>query len=80
RNAVQAFEQAIPVREGAKADAQIGLDLLAAVTGGTPALYNAANIRAQMAAESPALADLAAAVKPATTVTELTADMAMVEL
>ncbi|HZW05526.1 MAG TPA: molybdopterin-dependent oxidoreductase, partial [Phycisphaerales bacterium] len=80
RNAVQAFEQAIPVREGARADAQIGLDLLAAVTGGAPTFYNAANLRAQMAAESPALADLAAAVQPATTVTELTADMAMVEL
>jgi NADH-quinone oxidoreductase subunit G len=80
KNVVQAFEQAIPPREGTKAEAQIGLDLLAAVTGAAPGLYNAADLRARMAAESPALADLAAAVQPTSAPTEASADMAMVEL
>jgi len=80
RNAVQAFEQAIPAREGAKAEAQIGLDLLAAVTGGAPSLFNAGTLRTQMATDTPDLAPLAAAAMPTSVPVEITADMAMVEL
>ncbi|MDP1662365.1 MAG: molybdopterin-dependent oxidoreductase, partial [Phycisphaerales bacterium] len=80
KDTVQAFEQAVPVREGGKAEAQIGLDLLAAVTGGAAGLYNAADIRNQMAAECPALAALAATVQPAVGSVETDADMAVVEL
>jgi NADH-quinone oxidoreductase subunit G len=80
KGAVQAFEQAIPVREGARAEAQIGLDLHAAVTGGGETVYNAADLRSQMAAEFPALAPLAATVQPAITAAPMEADMAVVEL
>ncbi|MBY0307870.1 MAG: molybdopterin-dependent oxidoreductase, partial [Phycisphaerales bacterium] len=80
RGVVQAFEQAIPVREGAKPEAQIGLDLLAAVTGGLPAVFNAADLRTQMGEDVPALAPLAATAQPAPVQTAVEPDMAMVEL
>ncbi len=56
---LQAFEQAITV-EGARAEGQIGLDLLAAATGGSPGLFNAAETRLAMAeAGLPEFADVA---------------------
>lgn len=80
KDTVQAFEQAIPVREGARAEAQIGLDLLAAVTGGEAGMFNAADLRNQMAADCKPLAALAATVQPAMASSEVEADMAVVEL
>ncbi len=54
---LQAFEQAIPVSEGAKTEGQIALDLLAHAAGvSRPERYNAGNARREMAAEFPALA------------------------
>lgn len=65
RNQIQAFEAAIPVRDGARAEGQMALDLLNLVKFGGQAenipasehaeLYNAANIRNRMAS-NPALA------------------------
>jgi NADH-quinone oxidoreductase subunit G len=78
---VQAFEQAIPVREGAKPEAQIGLDLHAFATGAKAPLYNAATLRQQAAATSPQLAALASEVRlPSVTAAAVEADMAVVEL
>lgn len=81
---IQAFEQAIPVREGCKAEAQIGLDLAALASGRTVKAeefaFDAAAIRRRMAGDAPALSMMAtAAVTPAAKV-EGETDMAIVEL
>ena len=56
-NRLQAFEQAIPVRDGARQDGQIALDLAARVDGIDRAEFmNAANVRREMASEYDALA------------------------
>jgi NADH-quinone oxidoreductase subunit G len=53
---LQAFEQAIPVGEGARPEGQIALDLLALLSGVERAeRCNAANVRREMAGEFPAL-------------------------
>ncbi|MFM9956976.1 MAG: molybdopterin-dependent oxidoreductase, partial [Phycisphaerales bacterium] len=53
---LQAFEQAIPVNEGARTEGQIALDLLARAAGvSKPERYNAGNARREMAAEFPSL-------------------------
>lgn len=80
RNVLQAFEQAVPVREGARAEAQIGLDLLAAATGAVQSIYNAADLRSAMAADCAPLAALAGVVAPVSTGGELISDMAVAEL
>jgi NADH-quinone oxidoreductase subunit G len=81
RNLLQAFEQAIPAREGARAEVQIGLDLLAAATGAASAPYNAADVRQQMARAVPALAEMATGVSlPKPTTPSAQPDMAVVEL
>lgn len=56
KHRLQAFEQAIPAGEGAKAEGQIALDLLAMLANvDRPERFNAANTRREMAAEFPAL-------------------------
>jgi len=80
RGMVQAFEQAIAPREGAKAEAQIGLDLLAFATGAKAPLYNPASLRQQFSAVSPELAALAGSVHAASAPASLQPDMTVVEL
>ncbi len=55
-NRLQAFEQAIDVIQMAKPEAQIGIDLLHTLnnTSGRAPIYNAANIRHEMAQHNPA--------------------------
>ncbi|TVQ31905.1 MAG: hypothetical protein EA376_07920 [Phycisphaeraceae bacterium] len=56
RNRLQAFEQAIPVIEMAKSEGQIALDMLARLEQGVEArapMYNAANVRMEMAETHP---------------------------
>ncbi|MBL8764690.1 MAG: (2Fe-2S)-binding protein [Phycisphaerae bacterium] len=88
RGMVQAFEQAIPPREGARAEAQIGTDLVHAA-GGDAALaaaglcthFNAANARSAMATRHPGeLSVFATGVCAASVPVEQTADMQVVEL
>jgi NADH-quinone oxidoreductase subunit G len=87
RGMLQAFEQAIPVIELAKAEAQIALDLAAAIaepSPGTPSaragIFNAADVRRQMASASPALAVFATGVSMPKADVKQEAEMAVVEL
>jgi len=50
---LQAFEQAIPVSEGARAEGQVALDVLALLAGVSRAeVFNAADVRREMAGEA----------------------------
>jgi len=87
---LQAFEQAIPARDGCRQEGQIALDLLAETRppmldgiGGdeTPSEhFNAADARRRMAVQVPALACFASDVAVPTTHVRQEADMQMVEL
>jgi NADH-quinone oxidoreductase subunit G len=82
RGMIQAFERAIPVRDGARPEAQIGADLLSQIKSGSPDLapaYNASSIRTEMS-RVPGLELFATSVSlPVVTVDQQPA-MAMVEL
>jgi NADH-quinone oxidoreductase subunit G len=81
RHMLQAFEQAIAVRDGCRSEGQIALDLHALATSAARApLFNAANIRQEMAAFSPELGLFVTAVATPTASVEQEADMAMIEL
>ncbi len=78
---LQAFDAAIPEREGCKAEAQIGLDLASLAGGGTPELaYDAAELRRRMGRETSSLAMMATTAVAAEAKAEVGADMAIVEL
>lgn len=81
RNMLQAFEAAIPVRDGCTPEGQTALEILAEATGAKAAgLFNAAEVRQQMAATGPALRPFATDVSlPVADVTQ-EADMEVVEL
>ncbi|MBL8757442.1 MAG: (2Fe-2S)-binding protein [Phycisphaerae bacterium] len=90
RGMLQAFEQAIPARDGCRQEGQIALDLLAETRppmltgiGGdeTPSEhFNAADTRRRMAVQVPALACFSTDVAVPTTHVRQEADMQMVEL
>ena len=77
---VQPFEQAIPVREGARVDGQIALDLAAAVLNEDRSIYDAPTIRGQMAHSG--VESLRVFGLPASAATRAVreSDMAMVDL
>jgi NADH-quinone oxidoreductase subunit G len=88
RHMIQAFEQAIPVRDGARTEGQLGLDLLQAVSAvragsdsasrGT--LFNAGDLRAAMAAASGDLAIFTTGVAMPAAAVEQEPDMVAVEV
>ncbi|MGH7131062.1 MAG: 2Fe-2S iron-sulfur cluster-binding protein [Phycisphaerales bacterium] len=81
RNMLQAFEAAIPVRDGAKSEGQIGLELAAHARGHTHAkLFNAAETRQAMAAASADLGAMITDVKIAVARVEQEPDMQAVEV
>jgi NADH-quinone oxidoreductase subunit G len=79
RNMLQAFEAAIPVHEGARTEAQIGLDLLSAATSTAPTLANAADLRVEMA-RVPGLEVFATGVSMPSIPVAQVPEMAVVEL
>ncbi len=81
RNMLQAFDQAVPVREGARAEGRIALDLAAAAAGEHHApAFDAAAVRKRMAERHPALAPFVTDVLIPTAESMREPDMAMVEL
>ncbi len=82
KNMIQAFEQAFAPKELARSEGQIGLDLAAAFAGtlSSAGLYNAANIRREMAAFSPALGVFQTQVHLPTLSVAQEPDMEVVEL
>lgn len=79
---IQAFESAIPVREGARPEAQIGADLFAYIKSGRPGLapaYNADTLRTEMS-RVPGLEVFATGVSLPTVAIEQQSAMAMVDL
>ncbi len=79
RDVLQAFAQAVPPPEGARAEAQIGLDLLAAAHGTAQVEFSAAATRSEMARGHVALAAFGPITVPASRA-ESTPDMQVVEL
>ncbi len=78
---IQAFERAIPVMEMAKAEGQIGLDLLASAKGEKAKIYDAARLRNEMASRFPTLGVFASEVKfPVVEAKSRESDMAVVEI
>jgi len=78
---LQAFEQAIPVRDGAKQEGQIALDLLAMSQGIDRAeRMNAANVRREMASEFPDLSVFETEVHYPSVAAKQEPDMQVVEL
>ncbi|MBX3353605.1 MAG: molybdopterin-dependent oxidoreductase [Phycisphaeraceae bacterium] len=77
---VQPFEQAIPVREGARVDGQIALDLAAGVRGEERSIYDAPTIREQMAHSGVEPLRVFAGVSVAKTRVLNETDMALVDL
>lgn len=87
RNMLQAFEQAIAPIEGSKSEAQIALELIAALaepTDGTPVeragAYSAHETRLAMAEASTSLSMFASGVSAPAVLRETLSDMPMVEL
>jgi NADH-quinone oxidoreductase subunit G len=81
RGILQAFEQAVPAPGQARAEAQIGMDLWSAATGGRAEMYNAADLRQRMAAEMPEqLGHMVSGVALPSVPVEQTPDMQVVEL
>ena len=79
-NVTQAFEQAIPVREGARVEGQTALDIASALRGEERAIYDAPTIRAQMSESGVDALRVFASLPIATSRTTRPADMQMVEL
>ncbi|CAE7222524.1 nqo3, partial [Symbiodinium necroappetens] len=78
---LQAFEQAIPVHDGAKQEGQIALDLYATANDiDRPERINAANVRREMASEYPALSALETDVHYPSVEAKQEPDMQVVEL
>lgn len=78
---IQAFEQAIPVIEMAKAEGQIGLDLLASAKGEKAKIYDAARLRKEMASRFPTLGVFTSEVRyPVVEASKRESDMAVVEI
>jgi NADH-quinone oxidoreductase subunit G len=82
KNMIQAFEQAFAPKELARSEGQIGLDLSAAASGSLSSapVYNAANVRRDMAAFSPALGVFQTQVHLPTLSVAQEPDMEVVEL
>jgi anaerobic selenocysteine-containing dehydrogenase len=79
-NVTQAFEQAIPVREGARVEGQTALDIASALRGEERAIYDAPTIRAQMSESGVEALKVFASLPLAKSRTTKPADMQMVEL
>lgn len=79
-NVTQAFEQAIPVREGARVEGQTALDLASALRNEDRAIYDAPTIRAQMSDSGVDSLRVFASLPLAPSRTTKPADMQMVEL
>ena len=77
---IQHFERAIPVREGARAEAQIGMDLAAATGVARTGRFDAFKTRALMAGTAPMLEVFASGVTVPPLGVEQVPDMAVVEL
>jgi len=78
---LQAFEQAVPVNDGAKQEGQIALDLHALANDiDRPERMNAANVRREMASEFPALSVLETDVHYPSVEAKQEPDMQVVEL
>ena len=79
-NVTQAFEQAIPVREGARIEGQTALDIASALRGEERAIYDAPTIRAQMSESGVDTLRVFASLPLAKSRTTKPADMQVVEL
>jgi anaerobic selenocysteine-containing dehydrogenase len=79
-NVTQAFEQAIPVREGARVEGQTALDIASALRNEERAIYDAPTIRAQMSESGVEALRVFASLPLAKSRTTKPADMQMVEL
>ena len=80
-NRLQAFEQAVPVLDGAKQEGQIALDLIALTSGvDRPERMNAANVRREMASEFPELVVFETEVHYPSVEAKQEPDMQVVEL
>jgi len=80
RGILQAFEQAIPAREGARSEGQIGLDLFAAARFRDRQEFNAGTVRTEMAALGGSLEVFASGVSMPSVAPQQEPDMAVVEL
>jgi NADH-quinone oxidoreductase subunit G len=82
RNMLQAFEAAIPCQEQAKPEGQIALELLSGASEGEvrSQIFNAADVRSQMAAAHPSLAAFGTDVKAPVSAIQQEAEMQVVEL
>jgi NADH-quinone oxidoreductase subunit G len=83
RNMIQAFEAAIPCVEQARPEGRIAMEVMSLAANGevSPAVvFNAADVRVNMAAAYPTLAAFVSEVRPAAPAVQQEPDMQVVEL